>query len=50
MRGLIHGVWHDIERWPEAEAWLGRQIYTLIDDPEAGSFEATEFDAIQGEA
>lgn len=49
MRALLDGVWHAVERWPEAEAWLGRPTYTLSNDPEAGSFDAADFDAIEGE-
>lgn len=47
MRGLLNGKWHEIERWPEAEAWLGRPHYTLTDDPEAGGFDADHFEQIE---
>lgn len=50
MRGLLNGQWHEIERWPEAEFWLRRPIYTLTNDPEAGSYEATDFEEIEGDA
>ena len=46
MRGMLDGKWHEIERWPEAEAWTGRVTYTLTNDPEAGSFDAAEFEQI----
>lgn len=47
MRGLLNEQWHEIERWPEAEAWLGSPTYTLTNDPEAGSFSADDFDQIE---
>ena len=34
--------------WDEATWWMGRRIWTCIDDPELGSFEDEDFDEHYG--
>ena len=47
MRGLLDGRgWVEIEDYPEATVWCREQIYTIVDDPEAGSFTADDFEEI----
>lgn len=46
MRALLDGEWVEIEEFVEASKWLPETQYSIVDDPERGSFGASEFEVI----
>ena len=48
MRGFLDGRgWVEIEEDPVASLYLRKPQYSITDDPEAGIFDADEFEEIQ---
>lgn len=48
MRALIERYgWVEVEESTEAAFWLGRRCYTVVDDPEAGTFTEEEIEEIE---
>ena len=46
MRGLMDGVWYELEVYADASEWLPETHYTIKDDPERGSFTVDDFEAV----
>lgn len=47
MRGLLNGEWEEIEEFEEASKWLPEAQYTVVGDPERGTFGEGEFEVIE---
>lgn len=47
MRGLLNGDWEEIEEFEEASKWLPEAQYTVVGDPERGTFGEGEFEVIE---
>lgn len=47
MRGALNGEWYVLEEYEEATRWLGRQQFSIKDDPERGSWDASDFEEIE---
>jgi hypothetical protein len=48
VRGLLDGRgWVEIENEPVSSLYLRRPCYAIKDDPEAGVFDADEFEEIE---
>lgn len=46
MRGLLNGEWEEIEEFEEASKWCGSTQYSIVNDPERGTFDGRDFEVI----
>ena len=47
MRGMLDGVWYELEEYEEATRWLGRPQFSIKDDPERGSWDRDDFEEFE---
>lgn len=47
MRGMLDGVWYELEEVPEATLWLGVPHYQVRNDPERGSWDQDDFEEFE---